>query len=565
MESTLIATLAVAVVLAFALGLVAVRLSLTPVVGYLVAGVMIGPFTPGFEGNVSLAAELAEIGVVLLMFGVGMHFSVRDIFAARMVALPGAILQMAVATTLGALVGHSWGWTWGGSVVFGLALSVASTVVVLRALEPRGILGSPEGRLAVGWLVVEDLVMVLALVLVPALMPTGGGGSIDISTALVLTFGKIIVFVAVMLVIGARVVPWLLTTVARTGSRELFTLAVLGIALGVALGAAELFGVSLALGAFVAGLVVSESDVSHQAAADALPFQDAFAVLFFVSVGMLVDPYVFVNEWQRIGIVLLVILVGQAATATVLALLLGQSLRTALTLGAALGQIGEFSFIIAALGIAVGAFPTEARDIILASAILSIILNPALFALIRPIERFVEARSWLVKIVEWLSRNRRDAIDIAIAGEAERTGHVIIVGYGRVGNAVGDVLGGEGIPFVTIDHDRPRVEHMRQRGVHAVFGDAARGGLLRHAGLAGARMLIVTAPEPIHARLIVDEARRTRPDISIVVRVHTEADLAVFQRLGVERVVLGERELAFGMARYVLRTMRSGPAMSEVE
>ena len=373
----------------------------------------------------------------------------------------------------------------------------------------------------------------------------------------------ILVFVALMLVIGARVVPWLLTTVARTGSRELFTLAVLGIALGVALGAAELFGVSLALGAFVAGLVVSESDISHQAAADALPFQDAFAVLFFVSVGMLVDPSVFVNEWHRIGIVLIVILFGQAATATVLALLLGRPLNTALTLGAALGQIGEFSFIIAALGITVGAFPTEARDIILASAILSIILNPALFALIQPVERFVESRPRLLRAVEWVSRTRRDLIDVAVAGDAERTGHVIIVGYGRVGSAVGDVLGGEGIPYVTIDQDRPRVEHLRQRGVNAVFGDAARGGLLRHAGLAGARMLIVTAPEPIRARLIVDEARRLHADISIVVRVHTEADLALFQRLGVEHVVLGERELAFGMARYALRTMRAVRANSE--
>lgn len=412
---------------------------------------------------------------------------------------------------------------------------------------------------------VEDLVMVLALVLVPALMPGADAGTVDVSSALLTTFGKIVVFVAVMLVIGARVVPWLLTAVAHTGSRELFTLAVLGIAIGVALGAAELFGVSLALGAFVAGLVVSESDVSHQAAADALPFQDAFAVLFFVSVGMLVDPWVVVNEWQRIGVVLIVVLIGQAATATVLAMLLGRPLHTALTLGAALGQIGEFSFIIAAVGISVGAFPTEARDIILTSAIISIMLNPALFALIGPIERYIESSPRLGRTVRWLSRARRDPIDVVIAGDAERTGHVIIVGYGRVGSAIGDVLGGESIPFVTIDRDRPRVEHMRMRGVHAVYGDAARGGLLQHAGIAGARMLIVTAPEPIHARLVVDEALRLRSDISIVVRVHTEADFTAFQRLGVERVVLGERELAFGMARYALLVMRGGRARSEAD
>ena len=553
-DTTLIATIAGAFVLAFVLGLIATRFSLTPVVGYLIAGVMLGPFTPLFEGDASLAGQLAEIGVVLLMFGVGMHFSVRDIFAARTVALPGVILQMTVATTLGAFLGHSWGWDWPGSIVFGLALSVASTVVVLRALEPRGLLGTPDGRLTIGWLVVEDIVMVLALVLVPALMTTGADKGVG--TALAVTAAKVVGFVAVMFIVGARVVPWLLMAVARTGSRELFTLAVLGIALGVALGASELFGVSLALGAFVAGLVVSESDVSHQAAADALPFQDAFAVLFFVSVGMLVNPMVFVNQWDRIGLVLVVILVGQTLAATVLAFLLGRPLRSALTLGAAVGQIGEFSFIIAALGISLGAFPTEARDLILAASIISIMLNPLLFTAIQPIEAFVDARPRVRGLLDRLGSERKDAIDMAIAGDAERTGHAIIVGYGRVGSAIGDVLTGEGVPFVTIDRDRPRVEHLRMSGVPAVFGDAARGGFLSHAGLAGAKVLIVTAPEPIRARLVVDEARRLRPDINIVVRVHTEADREVFQRLGVSRVVLGEHELAFGMARYALQVVR---------
>jgi CPA2 family monovalent cation:H+ antiporter-2 len=555
-DSTLIATIAAAFILAFALGLIATRLRLTPVVGYLVAGVVMGPFTPGFTGDASVAGQLAEIGVILLMFGVGMHFSLRDILAARTVALPGAVLQIAIATVLGALAAHRWGWTWTGAIVFGLAVSVASTVVVLRALEPRGLLDTPDGRLAVSWLVVEDLAMVIALVLVPPFVSeqaVGGG----IAAALGVTFAKVVLFVALMLVVGARVVPGLLTLVARSGSRELFTLAVLGIALGVALGAAQLFGVSFALGAFVAGLVVSESDVSHQAAADALPFQDAFAVLFFVSVGMLVDPMVFVREWPRIAVILMVVLVGQGLTAAALALILNQPLRTALTLGASLGQIGEFSFIIVALGISLGVVPVEARGLILASAIASITLNPALFALIEPVERFFDRHPALLRRVQRWSVTMNTTMEMSPDADSGRTGHAIIVGFGRVGGTVGEVLKGEGLPFVAIDRDRVRVEQIRASGIHAIFGDAsARGGLLKYAGIAGARVLVITVPEPIRARLIVDEARALRPDVPIVVRVHSDADARMFQRLGVDRILLGERELAFGMARYALSLLR---------
>lgn len=554
-DSTLIATVAAAFVLAFVLGLIATRLRLTPVVGYLVAGVVMGPFTPGFTGDASVAGQLAEIGVILLMFGVGMHFSLRDILAARRVALPGALIQIAVASTLGALLARQWGWNWTGAVVFGLSLSVASTVVVLRALEPRGILDTPDGRLTVGWLVVEDLAMVVALVLVPPFVPGQAGGALG--PAVLGTFVKVIAFVAIMLVIGARVVPWILTLVARTGSRELFTLAVLGIALGVALGAARLFGVSFALGAFVAGLVVSESDVSHQAAADALPFQDAFAVLFFVSVGMLVDPMVFVHEWTRIALVLGVVLGGQAFAACAVALALGQPLRTALTLGAAVGQIGEFSFIVVALGITLGVLPAEARGLVLASAIASITLNPLLFAAIEPVVRFFDRHPRLLARVQRWTVTMNTTMEMAPDADTGRTGHAIIVGYGRVGSTIGEVLKGEGLAFVAIDRDRVRVDLMRDQGVPAIFGDAAtRGGLLKYAGIAGARLLIVTAPEPIRARLVVDEARRLRADIPIVVRVHSEADMQAFQKLGVERVVLGERELAFGMARYALGLLR---------
>ncbi|HVZ47537.1 MAG TPA: cation:proton antiporter [Gemmatimonadaceae bacterium] len=555
-DSTLIATIAGAFVLAFVLGLVATRLRLTPVVGYLVAGVVMGPFTPGFTGDASVAGQLAEIGVILLMFGVGMHFSLRDILAARKVALPGALLQIAVATALGALLGRQWGWSWTGAAVFGLSLSVASTVVVLRALEPRGILDTPDGRLTVGWLVVEDLAMVIALVLVPPFVAGQSAGG-TVGAAIAVTFFKVVAFVALMLVVGARVVPWALTLVARSGSRELFTLAVLGLAIGVALGAAELFGVSFALGAFVAGLVVSESDVSHQAAADALPFQDAFAVLFFVSVGMLVNPMVFVHDAARIAVVLAVVFVGQALVACALVLALGQPLRTALTLGAAVGQIGEFSFIVIALGISLGVLPAEARGLVLASAIASITINPLLFAAIEPVERFFDRHPRLLGRVQRWSVTMNTTMEMSPDADTGRTGHAIIVGYGRVGSTIGEVLKGEGLPFVAIDRDRVRVEQMREQGVNAIFGDAAaRGGVLRYAGIAGARILIVTAPEPIRAHLVVDEARRLRADIPIVVRVHSEAEFATFQRLGVERVVLGERELAFGMARYALQALR---------
>jgi CPA2 family monovalent cation:H+ antiporter-2 len=555
-DTTLIATLAAAFLLAFALGLLATRISLTPVVGYLVAGMAIGPFTPGFTADASLAAQLAEVGVILLMFGVGMHFSVRDLLAARRVALPGALVQIAVAAALGAWLGRQWGWSWGGAAVFGLALSVASTVVVLRALEPRGLLDSPDGRLTVGWLVVEDLAMVVALVLVPAFVAGGASGG-GLGATVAVTLAKVVGFIGLMLVVGARVVPWLLTLVARSGSRELFTLAVLGIALGVALGAAELFGVSLALGAFVAGLVVSESDVSHQAAADALPFQDAFAVLFFVSVGMLVDPSVFLHEWPRITMALGVILVGQAMTASVLSLALGQPLHSALTLGASVGQIGEFSFIVVALGVSLGLLPPEARGVILASAIVSITLNPVLHSAVEPLVQFFDRHPSLLRRVQRWSVTMNTTAEMSPGADAARAGHAIIVGYGRVGGTIGDVLQGEGLPFVAIDRDRVRVDQLRERGIHVIFGDAAtRSGVLAHAGVAGARVLIVTAPEPIRARLVVDEARRLNPGIPIVVRVHADADVAGFRNAGVERIVLGERELAFGMARYALQILR---------
>jgi CPA2 family monovalent cation:H+ antiporter-2 len=549
--SSLLTTIAAALVLAFALGYVASRVRLPPIVGYLMAGVAIGPFTPGFVGNAAVASELAEIGVILLMFGVGLHFSPRDLAKARSVALPGAVAQMAIATTLGALLARAWGWSWGGAIVFGVSLSVASTVVVLRSLEPRGILETPDGRLAIGWLVVEDLAMVLAVVLIPALATANGAGG-GLGTALVGTLLKLAGFVLTMMLVGRRVVPAILTTVARGGSHELFALAVLAVALGVALGAAKLFGVSIALGAFMAGLVVGESDVAHQAAAEALPLQDAFAVLFFVSVGMLVDPAVFLRELPRLFAVLGVILVGQAMAAAALTLALGRPLRTALVLGASVGQIGEFSFIVAGLGVSLGVLPPEGRDLILAGALASITLNPLLFAAIGPVERWLEARPALLRRIA----RRRTLAETAVTQAHEIStmprGHVIVVGYGRVGGQIGEDLRRAQVPYIVIERDRETVERIRDQGVVAIFGDGASTGLLHHANVAQARLVVVTAPEPLRAHRIIEAARKENPGVTLVVRAHSTIDAAAFAQAGVKHVVLGERELANGMARHAL-------------
>ena len=387
-ETSLIATIVMGLVLAFAGGFVASKLRLPPLVGYLLAGVAMGPFTPGFVGDEAVASQLAEIGVILLMFGVGLHFSINDLMAVRRIAIPGAIGQIAVATALATGVARLWGWPLGAGLVFGLALSVASTVVLLRALEERRMLDSVNGRIAVGWLIVEDLVTVLALVLLPALagalggeQPAAGGevAGGSLGATLGLTLGKVALFLGLMLVVGKRVVPWLLQQVARTGSRELFTLSVLATALGIAYGSAELFGVSFALGAFFAGVVLSETDFSHQAAADSLPLQDAFAVLFFVSVGMLFDPSILWRHPLGVLSVLAVILVGKSLAAFAIVLAFGYPVARALTISASLAQIGEFSFILAGLGTSLGLLPAEGQDLILAGALLSIALNPLVF------------------------------------------------------------------------------------------------------------------------------------------------------------------------------------------
>ena len=558
-QTALIATIAAGFGLAFLFGLAAARLRLPPLVGYLVAGVVVGPFTPGFVADAGLAQQLAEIGVILLMFGVGVHFSIGDLLSVRRIAIPGAAVQITVATVLGGVIAHTWGWPWESAIVFGLCLSVASTVVLLRALEDRGALDSVDGRIAVGWLVVEDLATVLVLVLLPALaVPLGGhaapgeaataaeGG---VLTTLAITIAKVVAFIVLMVVVGRRAVPWLLERVAHLGSRELFTLAVLAVALGIAFGAAALFGVSFALGAFFAGTVVNGSDLSHEAAANALPLQDAFSVLFFVAVGMLFDPMILLKEPLEVLAVVLTVMVGKSLGAFAIVLAFRYPVRTALTISASLAQVGEFSFILAALAMSLGLLPAEGQGLIVAAALLSISLNPLAFAGADRLERWLQRYPRLLSALERPPSEAKPAVAMADTGP---TGHVIIVGYGRVGGAIGEALTQQQMPYVVIEQDREKVDAYRSRGLPVFFGDASRVRVLESAGVRSARLLVVTAPDPYKARAIIDAARKLAPDIDTVVRTHSDREREYLESIGVGLAVMGERELARRMADYAV-------------
>ena len=560
-DTSLITTIVMGLVLAFIGGLAASRLKLPPLVGYLLAGVAVGPFTPGFVSDAGMAEQLAEIGVILLMFGVGLHFSVKDLLSVKRIAIPGAIVQITVATLLGAGLVHVWGWTPGAGIVFGLALSVASTVVLLRALEHRNTLDTINGRIAVGWLIVEDLVMVLALVLLPALAGVLGGSASEagkatggaIALALLLTLGKVALFLALVLVVGARAVPWMLERVARTGSRELFTLSVLATALGIAYGSAALFGVSFALGAFFAGVVLSESDFSHQAAADSLPLQDAFAVLFFVSVGMLFDPAVLLREPLAVVAVLAIILVGKSVAAFGIVLAFGYPARTALTVSASLAQIGEFSFILIGLGVTLGLVPAEGRDLILAGALLSITLNPLVFNTFDGIERWLGRRPRILSVLERAGGQALSALPER-RDESPRD-HAIIVGYGRVGRVVGKALNDQKLPVIIVDKDRRRVEALRAKGIPAIYGDASTPGILEDTGIADARLLVIATPEGFQTRRIIELARELNANIDVAVRTQSDAEVAHLESQGVGLAITGTRELSFGLADYALRSL----------
>ena len=561
----LITTIAAALGLALIMGFVAARLKLPALVGYLIAGIIIGPATPGFVADVELSNQLAEIGVMLLMFGVGLHFSLDDLLAVRRIALPGAIVQIAVATLFGIGVTALWGWSLAAGVVFGLALSVASTVVLLRALEDRGVLESVNGRIAVGWLVVEDLVMVLVLVLLPPLsvwlggtpaVPAEGTGDQSLLTTLVLTLGRVSVFIALMLVVGRRLFPWLLWQIARTGSRELFILCVIAAAVGIAYGSAELFGVSFALGAFFAGMVMRESPLSYRAAEESLPLRDAFSVLFFVSVGMLFDPNVIINQPLKLLEVLAIIVFGKSLAAFFLVLLFRYPLNTALTVSASLAQIGEFSFILASLGVSLGLLPTEGQSLILAGAIISIALNPLVFRAIDPAQVWIRARS---KLAQTLERPADPLAVLPMTVDLNRlTGQVVLVGYGRVGRRIGEALTANGISFVVAEENREIVEKLRESGVPAVSGDASEPTVLIQAHVHRARMLVIATPDTLDVRRMIELARTVNPRIETVVRTHSEEEAVLLEKENAGKVFLGEHELALAMTRYVLERYVAG-------
>jgi len=555
---TLISTIAAGLGLALIMGFIAARLKLPVLVGYLTAGMIIGPATPGFVADVELSSQLAEIGVMLLMFGVGLHFSLDDLLAVRRIALPGAIVQITVATVLGMAASATWGWSLAAGLVFGLALSVASTVVLLKALEHRGVLDSVNGRIAIGWLIVEDLVMVLVLVLLPAMSVWLGGnvnaaepaGDRSLLATFALTIGKVTVFLVLMLVVGRRLFPWLLWQIARTGSRELFTLCIVAAAVGIAYSSAELFGVSFALGAFFAGMVMRESPLSYRAAEESLPLRDAFSVLFFVSVGMLFDPDVLIREPLHVLIVLAIIIFGKSLAAFLIVLLFRYPLNTALTVSASLAQIGEFSFILVGLGVSLGLLPTEGQSLILAGAIISIALNPVLFGAIEPAQAWIRSRS---KVAQALERPDDPLAALPMTTDLKRlTGHVVIVGYGRVGRRIGEALTAQGISIVVAEQNREIVDRLRKSGIAAVSGDASEPAVLLQAHVHRACILVIATPDTLNVRKMIEIARTVNPRIETVVRTHSEEEAVLLEKEQAGKVFLGEHELATGMIQHVL-------------
>jgi len=553
----LIVTLAAALGLALVLGFVAIRLRLPALVGYLLAGVAIGPRTPGFVADVDLAMQLAEIGVMLLMFGVGLHFSIPDLLAVRRIAVPGAVVQMLVATALGAGLALAWGWPLGGALVFGTALSVASTVVLLRALEARGEIETQNGRIAVGWLIVEDLAMVVVLVLLPAIVSIGSAGTETaggLAWTLLRTLLAVAAFVALMLLVGRRVLPWMLWQISKTGSRELFTLCVIAVAVSIAYGASALFGVSVALGAFFAGLVLRESEFSHRAAEESLPFRDAFAVLFFVSVGMLFDPAVLVEHPPQVVAVTAIIMVGKSIAAALLVLVLRYPLNTALTVSVSLAQIGEFSFILVALGNSLGALPADAQSLVVAGALLSIALNPLLFALVEPARRWIVARSALARRLE--ARDDPLAALPTTIDAKYLAQQVVLVGYGVVGRAIASALAARDIPLVVVEQSRERVGALRREGRMAVAGDAVEPIVLVQAHIAEAGLLVIAASESTDVRPMVATARALNPSIAIVARAANEEEARLLVADGIQRAIHARAALAEAMTAAAVAVMR---------
>jgi CPA2 family monovalent cation:H+ antiporter-2 len=547
----LISIIVVGLTLAFLLGALAQRLRLSPLIGYLLAGVLAGPHTPGYVGDQALANELAEIGVILLMFGVGLHFSLKDLWSVRTIAIPGALGQMAVATILGMLLAYLMGWSVGAGLVFGVALSVASTVVLLRALQERRLVSTERGRIAVGWLIVEDIAMVFALVLIPAVVPLLDGsyqrnaafgfGSTQIIGTVALTIAKVLAFVAMMMVVGRRLIPWLLHYIAHTGSRELFRLGVLAIALGFAFGSAQLFGVSFALGAFFAGMILSESELSQRATKETLPLRDAFAVLFFVSVGMLFDPSIIVRDFWPVLATVAIIVVGKSLAALAIVRAFGHPMSTALTISASLAQIGEFSFILAGLGVALGVLLPDARDLILAGALISILLNPLIFI------GLDHAKPWLDRLEGRDDTAQPREPEPAKIEPTKLEDHIILIGHGRVGHRIGNALRDAGLPLFVMDESEEVVNNLKEQGIEALAANAVTS--LAAANPVKARCLLIAIHENFEAGQIVEQARAIAPNLVILARGHSEAEKSHLESCGATSVVLGAEEISGAMLR----------------
>lgn len=553
----LVSTVAVGLSLAFVFGLIASKLRIPPIVAYLLAGIIIGPNTPGFVADTDLANELAEIGIVLLMFGVGLHFSLKDLMEVKRIAVPGAIVQMGAAIAMGVALTWYWGWTVPSGLMFGLALSVASTVVLLRAMEEHNMLQSMNGRIAIGWLIVEDLAMILALVLVPALAAppaADGGEGLTPLMQVLLAVGKVGIFVVFMIVGGKRILPWLLTLTAKTKSRELFTLAVFAVAVGIAFGASKLFGVSFALGAFFAGMMIKESDMNHEVADRALPFQDAFAVLFFVAVGMLFNPSILIEQPLNVLWVVAIIVIGKSLAAFMIVRLFGYPLKTGLLVSAGLAQIGEFSFILIGLGVMYNLIPEHGRDLVLAGALVSIALNPVVFWVVRQIYEYVGRSPGLHHLFDM-----RDDDLAHLEKEEEKALKelVIVVGWGKVGKHICENIESAHMDLVVVDGNRERVELLREKGYHAIAGDASYEETLIDAAIEKAVAIVVAVPDAFEGRRIVDTARRLKPNIHVIARAMNDEEYDYFTEQKVDFVTTGPREMGRAIIQY-LENMRSG-------
>lgn len=569
-HTPLIAMLVGGIVLAFVFGMIAQKLRLSPLFGYLVAGIVVGPFTPGFVADSGIAHELSEIGVILLMFGVGLHFSLGDLLSVRKIAIPGALLQMSFVTLAGMLLAWALGWAWGAGLIFGICLSVPSTVVLLRALEERRLLETNRGRIAIGWLIVEDLVTVLVLVMLPAVAGLLGGDvaegtasdSASIIKALAWTLTKVTLFIVLMFAVGRRTIPWMLERTASVGSRELFTLAVLAIALGVAYMSSALFDVSFALGAFLAGVVLNESKLSHEAANDSLPMRDAFAVLFFVSVGMLFDPKILIEQPLAILATFLTITLGNSLCGFAITRLFGYPLQTQLTLGVGLAQIGEFSFILAALGVSLGLLTEDARNLILAGALLSIIVNPMLF---------VALDRWTARREAHQHAERERTLDAAeddfLPDRAviPLANHIVLIGFGRVGSRVGRALHDSGVPLVLIESDRDDCVEARKLGIPCILGNAVSAPVLADAHIASARALLVAIPQTLEAGPIIKQAREANPGIAILARAHSDDEVAYLLKAGADATIMGESEIARSMCDSVEALVRLTTRLEEAQ